>query len=618
MLPNLRKTAHGYTYLKAVPADLQQVIGKTVFKKALGRDFKLAKAQWAELEADTSRLIQEARQQLAQGRSREDALEAYLSKDPLTRLKTLPAAREGLAEQLSALYLAGLSADYSARKLGERWFDGEEPEALTQDLDAVLGCIKKAVITGDVSMFVPTVTQLALWRGYRLVDETGDQFQALTYEFLRAAQMGCQVLAARQRGEFIEPAVSNAVQPLPAAWEADIQPKPIQQAVPKLSVVTPLYKARLSIAHVKTQTTSLSWWQRFVDFCHDKPLSAVSSNDVYEFLESRLHAEEKPWSMKYCTVVARGLRDAFALAKTKGLCSYNPVNDLDAMPKIATTEEKKRMKPRFPYSVEQLNKVFSSKWYDPAAQNWRGRMKWDLAARYWVPLLGLYHGLRVREALQLLVKDIEPGGCPLLHIQVEDEENEEDDADAGALPARRLKNEATKRAVPVHPVLLKLGFMAFVSEASMRGRNSPLFPSAVPERGGKSPMWGRAYEQRFVPFVRDVLDFGNGFGNHSFRHTLEDCLRATQLVELWPAGLTQFYSGRTLPSDKDKEFFRQLGSERLYGKGFDPSRILRFVEKVQYDGLKLPKPFARWLGGRPAVDGHLVSLLDKEWGDEWR
>lgn len=278
MLPNLRRTLHGYTYLKTVPADLRQVIGKTVIKKALGRDFKRAKVQWAELEAETTKWFEDSRHSLAQGRTVEDALEAFSRKNPHTRLKALPAGREGLAEQLSALFLAGLSADYAARRAGERWLDAEEPRALTQDLDAVLDRIKEAVITGDVSLFVPTVTQLVEWRGYRLVDKTGDELQGLTYEFLRAAQLGCQVLAARQRGEITEPAVSHAARPLPAAWELDIQPEAsAPRAQPRLSDVTPLYVERLSIAHPKTQTTSLSWWEKFVGFCHDKPLANVSS-----------------------------------------------------------------------------------------------------------------------------------------------------------------------------------------------------------------------------------------------------------------------------------------------------------------------------------------------------
>ncbi|HDR8920156.1 TPA: hypothetical protein QDA94_005332 [Burkholderia vietnamiensis] len=614
MLPNLRRTPHGYTYLKTVPEDLQPVIGKTVIKKALGRDFKLVKVLWAQLEAENTRLFHDARQRLAQGRSFKDALEAFEKSGPRNRqLKALPAGRKGLAEQLSALYLDGLSYDYSARKSGERWFDATEPDALTLDLEAVLDKIKTAVATGDVSPFKPAVVQLAEWRGYRLVDETGDDVQALTYEFLRAAKMACEVLVARQRGEFAEPASPGTVLPLPAAWELDIPPspgRPLMQT--RLSDVTPLYTERLSIADSKTRSTSLSRWQRFIDFCRDKPLSKVTPTDVYEFLESRLHANEQPWSMAYCSVAKRGLTEAFALAKTKGLCTHNPANELDAMPKISASEEKKRKKPRHAYSVSQLNILFASQWYDPEAPNWRQRVKWDLGARYWVPLLCLFHGFRIREALQLHVHDVELDAHPLLSIQVEA------DGETASLPTRRLKNEATKRTVPVHPVLVQLGFCEFVSNAQKFGARSPLFPSALPEKGGKSPMWGRAYEQRFVPFVRDVLAFGPGYGNHSFRHTLEDCLRDIQLDEVWPAGLPQFYTGRTLPSDKDKEFFRQLGSERFYGEGFDANRILRYVGKIRYDRLKLPQPFEAWLGGRPTADSRLVALLDREWGDAWR
>jgi hypothetical protein len=108
MLPNLQKTPHGYTYRKTVPADLQDVIGKTVIKKALGPNFSVAKVRWAELEAETTDLFQRTRQHLQRSESAEDAIDAYLKRPRATRLKALDAARPGLAAQLSALYLAGL------------------------------------------------------------------------------------------------------------------------------------------------------------------------------------------------------------------------------------------------------------------------------------------------------------------------------------------------------------------------------------------------------------------------------------------------------------------------------------------------------------------------------
>jgi tRNA A58 N-methylase Trm61 len=122
-----------------------------------------------------------------QGRSAEDALASFLRKDAVTRLKKLPANSEGLAEQLSALYLSGLTEDYAARENQERWFDMEEPNALTSEVDKVLEWIKGAVMTGDVSSFIPVIEQLAELRGYKLIDQSGEEIQRVTYRFLRAA-----------------------------------------------------------------------------------------------------------------------------------------------------------------------------------------------------------------------------------------------------------------------------------------------------------------------------------------------------------------------------------------------------------------------------------------------
>ena len=135
MPPNLRKTPHGYTYLRTIPVELRPILPgqKTVIKVALGRDRKAALARWAQLEIDSTKLFEDARASLTRGRSAEDALTSFLKKDPVIRLKKLPANREGLAEQLSALYLSGLSDDYAARENQERWFDNEEPAALTSE-----------------------------------------------------------------------------------------------------------------------------------------------------------------------------------------------------------------------------------------------------------------------------------------------------------------------------------------------------------------------------------------------------------------------------------------------------------------------------------------------------
>lgn len=617
MPPNLYSDKHGYTYRRAIPVPLRPLIpgNKTVIKEALGRDRKKALLRWAELEIYSTNLFESARALVVSGRSEEDALDAFLKKNPLTRLKKLPANYEGLADQLSALYLAGLTNDYNARENQARWFDSEEHVALSREIDEVLMLIKGAVVTGDVSGFVPVVEQLAAMRGYRLVDHSGQDIQRVTYRFLRAAQAGCEVLAKRQRGEFADSPTLTS-QPLPAAWEPDKRPAANVSSLPKLSDVTPLYEKQLSTKDRKSQTTSLSCWSRFVEFCADKLLMKVGTSDVFDFLEYRLNAEVKPWTMTYCGLVRRRLGEAFAIAKTKGLCAHNPALELEVLPKIKVSEEKKRKKPRYPYTVPQLNVLFKSAWYDPAASNWRGKMKLDLGARYWIPLLSLFHGFRVREPLQLSVADIVMEDVALVKIQVDEDGS---DAQDGGLPERRVKTDATKRTVPIHPTLLALGFLVFVQAARKHGPNAPLFPSSVPEKSSESPMWGRAYEQRLVPFVRDTLGFGSGFGNHSFRHTVEDALRNIQYRSgAWPAGLSAFYTGRLTPRPEDRGVVHNVGSEIDYGNGGDPNLMLPWIARLEYPGLQLPAPFEQWLAGRPSVDPELIAQLDREWGSTWR
>ena len=162
--------------------------------------------------------------------------------------------------------------------------------------------------------------------------------------------------------------------------------------------------------------------------------------------------------------------------------------------------------------------------------------------------------------------------------------------------ARVLKNESTMRTIPIHPALLQLGFREFVDEAKKRHPiGVPLFPSAVPEANSKAPLWGRAYEQAFLRYIRDALAFGHGFGNHSFRHTVEDGIRDAQLTNgVWPAGLSQFYTGRKLPRDADRDVVRMEGSETSYGRGFTPTKMLGYVRQIEFDEVSLPLPFLQW------------------------
>jgi integrase len=78
-------------------------------------------------------------------------------------------------------------------------------------------------------------------------------------------------------------------------------------------------------------------------------------------------------------------------------------------------------------------------------------------ARFWIPLLGLYAGLRVGEASQLRPSDFQTvDGIQCLRVAGESVGQAVDNT------AQRVKTVASLRVVPVHPRLVELGLMKFV------------------------------------------------------------------------------------------------------------------------------------------------------------
>ncbi|SMQ95917.1 phage-related integrase [Xanthomonas fragariae] len=73
----------------------------------------------------------------------------------------------------------------------------------------------------------------------------------------------------------------------------------------------------------------------------------------------------------------------------------------------------------------------------------------------WASLLGLYTGARASEVGQLLIKDVfEEDGIPCIRISDEGEH-------------QKVKTEVSLRTVPLHPDLLKMGFLAWVQSKSL-------------------------------------------------------------------------------------------------------------------------------------------------------
>ncbi|MDH4442659.1 MAG: site-specific integrase [Rhizobium sp.] len=125
-------------------------------------------------------------------------------------------------------------------------------------------------------------------------------------------------------------------------------------------------------------------------------------------------------------------------------------------------------------------------------------------ATYWVPLLSIYNGGRREENCGLLLDEIEGEGD---HPCFRFENNR----------LRLLKTPQSKRRVPIHPELIRLGFLKYV-EALRAADHQLLFPE-LPTPGGATPM-GDVFDDSWQKMRAAALPNAKDEGKvlHSLRH----------------------------------------------------------------------------------------------------
>lgn len=209
---------------------------------------------------------------------------------------------------------------------------------------------------------------------------------------------------------------------------------------------------------------------------------------------------------------------------------------------------------RSPFTATQLNNLFRlAPWADPA------KAKEGDPLRYWGPLLALYQGMRRGEIAQLLVADNElQRDIPVIHVRP-------------TLDGQRVKSAAGRRMLPVHPELVRMGFLKFVAQQRKAG-HSQLFPNETPNKNGA---WGDPLSKWFKRLLVDNQITGTKLGMHSFRHNFEDALRAANLSQT-PIG--QELAGRA----KSDKVSGDYGSGRYSAETLKPA-----VDSIRYPEVDL-------------------------------
>lgn len=261
---------------------------------------------------------------------------------------------------------------------------------------------------------------------------------------------------------------------------------------------------------------SVDMWRRtcgmFEAVVGQKPVGTISKADVLAF---RSHLVAKGNAVATVDSRLNHLRSLFRFAIEHDIIETDPAASVRAP--VAARRAKEA---RLPFDATALKAIFTSPIYVEGARPNRGAGE----AAYWLPLLALYTGARLNEMGQLRPKDV----VQEVYLDAEDVEQRawvirivEDERDA-----LTLKNASSNRRVPIHQVLIDLGFLRLVDAARNSGQ-SRIFPDLKPDRygvvTGNWSKWFSAHLRKTCGVIDPRMTF------HSFRHNFKHHARACGL-----------------------------------------------------------------------------------------
>ncbi len=195
---------------------------------------------------------------------------------------------------------------------------------------------------------------------------------------------------------------------------------------------------------------------------------------------------------------------------------------------------------RLPYSNEELERMFRH--LSPEhLPNWSPH-------KLFIPALALYNGLRMSEACQLQKDNIILANeIPCIQVKR--------DVETGCT----LKNMASARIIPIHPVLLRLGFLKYI-----HAEGEQLWPEL---KYSATQGYSQQFMKFFGCFNRKYVTQDTNKAFHSLRINFVECLRQMTVSEEIARRLTGL-TGESMT-------FSRYNSVR-------PEDILEGLRKVDY------------------------------------
>lgn len=207
-------------------------------------------------------------------------------------------------------------------------------------------------------------------------------------------------------------------------------------------------------------------------------------------------------------------------------------------------------------TLDEMRQVFGTKLHTeyalPTSKN-GGR-----DAAYWIPLLGAFTGARLGELCQLRTVDVQNvDGIPALAL-----------TDEGK--GQHIKTEASRRTIPIHSELIRLGFLEYL-EAREKAGDDSLWPFLPLRKGKPSDYFGRWFRE----FRKEIeMNDPSAPSFHYFRHTVRPLMRRAGFDSMTRDLITGHEAGGSI-------------GDRVYD-GLLLAELRPAVEAIQYPGMSLP------------------------------
>ncbi|MCL6262761.1 site-specific integrase [Craterilacuibacter sp. RT1T] len=190
---------------------------------------------------------------------------------------------------------------------------------------------------------------------------------------------------------------------------------------------------------------------------------------------------------------------------------------------------------------------------------------------FWIPLLGYYTGARVNEIASLRPQDIKK----LDDVWCIDICQQNDDT-------KKTKSKAGNRVIPIHPELLRLGFVEFALEVAMQGSPRLFLELKMTHNGygGNVSNWFNGHPDKSHSLYLRAGVQGENLSFHSLRHSFTTNMERAKVDPITLKRLV----GHTMD---DMTYGR-------YSKGIDPKMALEELSKLPSLSSDLLEPFEIW------------------------